>query len=60
MSKIDKEWIIVEALKVVKLVLTKENTMAERKNPFRLPTKKEQAKHSKLIKKQRRVCLPKT
>jgi hypothetical protein len=54
MARLDRDYVIIEALKVVKHVLTKENTMVERKNPFRSPTKKELAKHPKLIEKQRR------
>jgi hypothetical protein len=54
MARLDRDYVIIEALKVVKYVLMKENTMVERKNPFRMPTKKEQLKHRKLIKKQRR------
>jgi hypothetical protein len=57
MARIDREWITVEALKVVNKVLR--NTFdIQRKNPFRNPTKKELAKHPKLIEKQRRALLP--
>jgi hypothetical protein len=57
MTKIDREWLIVESLKVVNRVL-KNAFVIDRKNPFRNPTKKELAKHSKLIEKQRRAALP--
>jgi hypothetical protein len=57
MTKIDREWLTVEALKVVNKVLVNSFPI-DRKNPFRNPTKKELAKHPKLIEKQRRAALP--
>jgi hypothetical protein len=51
-SKIDREWLTVEALKVCAKVL-KNVFPIKQKNPFRNPTKKELAKHSALIRKQR-------
>lgn len=57
MSRIDREWITIEALKVVNRVL-RNAFVIERKNPFRNPTKKELAKHPKLIEKQRRYLKP--
>jgi hypothetical protein len=57
MARIDREWLTIEALKVVNRVL--KNTFAiDRKNPFRNPTKKELSRHSKLIEKQRRYLKP--
>jgi hypothetical protein len=50
--RLDREWIQVEALKVVLRVL-KNAPVIERKNPFIDPTVKELAKHPKLLRKQR-------
>jgi hypothetical protein len=52
MTRIDREWLTVEALKVVSRTL-KNAFPIKQKNPFRNPTKKELAKHSALIRKQR-------
>jgi len=57
MTRIDREWLTVEALKVCNRML-KNVFVIDRKNPFRNPTKKELQKHLKLIKKQRRAVLP--
>jgi len=53
MARIDREWITIEALKVANRVLKNSFTI-DRKNPFRIPTKKELSRHPKLIEKQRR------
>jgi hypothetical protein len=57
MARIDREWITIEALKVVNTVLKNSFTIG-RKNPFRNPTKKELSRHPKLIEKQRRYLKP--
>jgi hypothetical protein len=56
MARIDIEWIAVEVLKSCIRVLKKDFPI-DRKNPFREPTKKELAKHSALIRKQRRKSM---
>jgi hypothetical protein len=56
MTRIDREWLTAEALKVCAKVL-KNAFPIKQKNPFRNPTKKELAKHSALIRKQRRKSM---
>lgn len=56
MTRIDREWITIESLKTVSRVL-KNAFVIQRKHPFRNPTKKELAKHSALIRKQRRKSM---
>jgi len=52
--RIDRERMILDAMKVCQKMLA--NAMKiERKNPIRNPTKKELAKHPKLLSKQRRL-----
>ena len=54
--RIDRERMILEAMQIARSILTKSNVKRiERKNPFRVPTKKELDKHPKLICKQRRL-----
>ena len=49
MMRIDRERMTIDALNVIKRLLTKSGvTVIERKNPFRQPTKKEMDKHPKL------------
>jgi hypothetical protein len=59
MRQLQAEYYIYESLLIIRQLLTKGNTMEKQpKNTsatFRLPTKKEQAKHRKLIKKQRQA-----
>ena len=56
--RIDREKMILEAMQIARSILTKSNVKRiERKNPFRAPTKKELAKHPKLIEKQRRLSM---
>jgi hypothetical protein len=56
MARIDREWLTVEALKK-SFELLKNAFPIKQKNPFRNPTKKELAKHSALIRKQRRKSM---
>ena len=56
--RIDRERMTIDALNVIKRLLTKSDVMViERKNPFRHPTKKELAKHPRLLRKQRRLSM---
>lgn len=58
MMRIDRERMTIDALNVIKRLLTKSGvTVIERKNPFRQPTKKEMDKHPKLLRKQRRISM---
>lgn len=56
--RIDRERMIIDALRVVRSVLMKNKAQRmQRQNPFRLPTKKELDKHPKLMAKQRRKSM---